>query len=324
MRALFLIVLLFATANIFGKEINISYAKSPFNLQLIVMKKKGLLEKEFSKDKIKINFHEITSGLKQAKALETGQIDICGVINTTSIIIATAQNIRIQMIRAVSKPVDIFSVMTAKKEINSIKDLKGKTVAGPPGTVLHQILLKALSKNGMDARDVKLIPMSISQASDAMLNGKVDAALLAASKMLKAEKKGAKILTTAKGLIIPKLVVGVKEDFLKKHPDWVRRYIKVQNQAMDFINNNKSEALQLGAEEHGISYEEAEQLYKMSHLANTLSNDDIDSLKEDIDFLLKNRLIPEKVSIIPWNAEANLYLVDLIKTQISICAVALK
>ncbi|MCP4049369.1 MAG: aliphatic sulfonate ABC transporter, partial [bacterium] len=40
------------------------------------MKHKGLLEKEFAKDQIKIKFHDITSGAKQAKAVATGKIDI--------------------------------------------------------------------------------------------------------------------------------------------------------------------------------------------------------------------------------------------------------
>ncbi|MCP3967268.1 MAG: ABC transporter substrate-binding protein [Lentisphaerae bacterium] len=317
MKFLYIFLSLFVTLNIVAKEINVTYVKNPFNLQLIIMKKKSLLEKEFSKDGIKIKFHVIDSGAKQAQAVAAGRVDICGVINTTSIIIAATQNINIHMVRAISKPVDVFSVMTANKEINSIKDLKGKTVAGPPGTLLHQILLKALSKNGMNSKDITLIPMSIPQASAAMLAGKVDVALLAAGQMLKAEKEGARILTTAKGLVLPKLVVGVREAFLKEHPDWVSRYIKVQNEAMEFIKNNKSEALQLGAEEHGISYKEAEQLYKRSHLTNTLTCTDISSFQEDVNFLLKHNLIIKKIEIIPTNAEVKLYIVNLIKAKLA-------
>lgn len=37
------------------KEINIVYVKAPFNLQNIVMKEKGMLEKAFEKDGVKVN-----------------------------------------------------------------------------------------------------------------------------------------------------------------------------------------------------------------------------------------------------------------------------
>ncbi|MCP4052784.1 MAG: aliphatic sulfonate ABC transporter, partial [Mesoflavibacter sp.] len=86
MRFLFCILSLFAALNLCGKEINVTYPINPFNLQLIVMRKKGLLQKEFAKDGIKIKFHDITIGLKQAQAAAAGKIDICGSINTTSLI----------------------------------------------------------------------------------------------------------------------------------------------------------------------------------------------------------------------------------------------
>ncbi|MCP4100545.1 MAG: hypothetical protein GY750_03840, partial [Lentisphaerae bacterium] len=117
MRVLFCILSLFITLNLFGKEINIAYPKRPFNLQLIVMKKKGLLEKEFAKDGIKIKFHDITDGLKQAKAAAAGKVDICGSLNTTSIIIATGQNIKLQIIRAVCNATDIVALMTTNPNI---------------------------------------------------------------------------------------------------------------------------------------------------------------------------------------------------------------
>ena len=37
-----------------------------------------------------------------------------------------------------------------------IEDLKGKTVVGPKGTVLHQTLVAALTSKGIDPKDVNL------------------------------------------------------------------------------------------------------------------------------------------------------------------------
>ena len=74
MRVLFCILSLFVAFNLCGKEINVTYPNRPFNLQLIVMKHKGLLQKEFAKDGIKIKFHNITSGAKQIKAVSSGKL----------------------------------------------------------------------------------------------------------------------------------------------------------------------------------------------------------------------------------------------------------
>ncbi|MCP3967266.1 MAG: ABC transporter substrate-binding protein [Lentisphaerae bacterium] len=151
---------------------------------------------------------------------------------------------------------------------------------------MDQLLLEALFKNNMTMKDVNYIPMPITEAYNAMFAGKVDATVLSTLKMLEAKKRGARVLTTAKGLMLPKLVVAVNESFAKNHPDWIARYIKVQDEAMEFIKSHKHKALQLAAEDHEISYQDAEWLYNNTNFINTLSTDEINSVKNDIDFLL--------------------------------------
>ncbi|QSH42369.1 NrtA/SsuA/CpmA family ABC transporter substrate-binding protein [Lentisphaerota bacterium] len=250
------------------------------------MKNKGLLEKEFAKDGIKIKFHDITHGLKQAQAVAAGKVDICGSINTTSIIVAAVQNIKLHIIRAVCNPTDTLALMTNNPNVKSVKDLKGKTVATPSGAYLQQMLIEALAKSNMTLEDVNYIPMSLADTYNAMLDKKVDAVLLTTVEMLNAKKRGARVLTTAKGLIHPKLVVAVSESFAQKHPGWIKRYIKVQSQAEEFINNHKHEALQLAAKDLDIDYKDAEWLYNNTKFIDTLSKGDKNRIEAEINFLL--------------------------------------
>lgn len=53
-----------------------------------------------------------------------------------------------------------------------IEDLKGKTVVGPKGTVLHQTLVAALTSKGIDPKDVNFINMDIPKGMTAMMAGK--------------------------------------------------------------------------------------------------------------------------------------------------------
>ncbi|QSH42367.1 ABC transporter substrate-binding protein [Lentisphaerota bacterium ZTH] len=322
MRVLFCILSLFVAFNLFGKEINVTYPTGMFHLQLIVMRKKGLLQKEFAKDGVKIKFHDITNGLEQARAASDGKIDVCASLNTTSIITAAGQNIKLNIIGAVSNPINTLALLTLKPNIKSVKDLKGKTVACIRGGTFHQLLLEALAKNNMTIKDVNYLPMSISQTYSAMLDGKVDAAVLTITQMLDAKKRGARVLITARGLMRPKLVVAVTESFAKNHPSWVGRYMKVQNEAMEFIKNHKREALQLAAEDQGVSYKDAEWLHSNTNLIKTLNKDDIMSLKDDIEFLFRQKLIPKRVDILSRGTAIDIIFEDFVKNQISICAVS--
>ncbi|MCP4050666.1 MAG: ABC transporter substrate-binding protein [bacterium] len=281
-----------------------------------------MLEKEFAKDGIKINFHNITNGLQQAKAAAAGKIDICGSINTSSIITAAGQNIKLHIVRAVCNPTDTLALITVNPNIKSVKDLKGKTVACIKGGTYHQLLLEVLAKNNMTIEDVNYTPMPLAETYNAMFAGKIDATVLTTIEMLKAKKRGARVLTTARGLMRPKLVVAVTEPFAKNHTAWLKRYIKVQDEAMEFIKNHKHEALELAAKDLGISYQDAEWLYNNTKLINSLSPDDITSLKEDIDFLYQQKLTPRKLSIVSKATIIDRYFEKIVKEQISRSAVS--
>ncbi|QSH41024.1 ABC transporter substrate-binding protein [Lentisphaerota bacterium] len=288
------------------------------------MKHKGLLEKEFAKDGIKVKFHDIMNGPKQIEAAITGKVDICGSINTTSLIIAAGQNKKLNIIGAVCNPTDTLALMTNDPSIKSVKDLKGKTVACDKGATLHQLLLEILAKNNMTIKDINYVPMVLPEVYDNIFTGKINAGLLTTVETLKAKKRGARILATAKGLMRPKLVVAVSKPFAQKHPNWVGRYVKVQGEAMEFIKKHKCEALQLAAKDLGISYQDAEWLYENTNFTNTLNRDDLHSLKDDIDFLYQQKLIPKKVSILSQGAAVDIFFEDFVRDQISICALNFK
>lgn len=55
------------------KELNISYVKPPFVLQLLVMKDRQMLEKEFEKEGIKVNWHNMGTSPEAARAMGGGQ-----------------------------------------------------------------------------------------------------------------------------------------------------------------------------------------------------------------------------------------------------------
>ena len=120
-----------AAAGDADKVLNISYVKSPFNLQSIVMKRQGLLEKELEPLGAKVVWHEITSGAQQAQAMAAGSLDVGGVMNTTSIQMARGEGNPIKIVAGVSRPTGVFAIVGKKGGVADVKSLKGKIVAGP-------------------------------------------------------------------------------------------------------------------------------------------------------------------------------------------------
>lgn len=279
------------------KEINIVYVKAPFNLQNMVIKEHKLLEKAFAKDNVTIEWKTITSGAKQAQAMTAGAIDISAVMNTASLLMTNGAGNPVKIISGVSHPAETFAIVGKAGQKLDIKDLKGKKVAGPRGTVLHQLLIAALLKNGMKATDVEFISMDQPSTLSALTSGQIDAGLLAASGIIKAEKAGCEVITTAKDLVNVNLVMTAREKFIEDYPEAVEKVVKVQRQALEWINDNWDEAVAIGAKEHGISLEDAQKLAKWSNYYNALNENDIKGLAIDQEFLLDNQMMKQKVNV---------------------------
>ncbi len=278
-------------------HLNIVFVKSPFNLQNMVMKEQGLLEKAFEKDGTKVNWLTITSGAKQAQAMAAGDIDMSAVMNTASMLISNASGNPVYVASGVAHPAKVFAIVGKPGATLSVKDLKGKTVAGPRGTVLHQLLLAALAKEGMNASDVNFVNMGLPQALTAVSSGQVDAALLAASLVIKAENAGCHVVTTAEGLVNVNLVMTATKAYAEKYPEAVKKVVDVERQALEWIKAHPEEAIALGARLHDISIEDAKKLADWSDYYQYLTEKDVDGLKADLAFLRAQGLVEKDLDV---------------------------
>ncbi len=287
---------LVAQCQTWPQQLNITYVKAPFNIQNIVMKNQGLLEKEFAKEGIKINWIPIKAGLNQVRGMAAGEIDMVAAMNTSTLLIANSVGNRIVIVDGVAHPDDTFAIM-AKPEVKNIVDLKGRQVVGPKGTVLHHLLSAALKSSGIEMKDVKWVSMNLPASLTTLLGGRADAALLAAGGILAAEKAGFHALVKAKGLIETNLVLAARADFAKEYPDVVRRVAKVNREALQWALTNKPQAIALGAKELQLSKEDAAKLFEWSHFYSDLTQKDIDALQNSQRFLLEQKMMNRSVDI---------------------------
>ena len=279
------------------KNINITYVKSPLNVPSIVEKKQQLFEKEFGKDGIGLKFPEITSGAKQTEALASGDLDFCNALGGTSVILAASNGVDVKIVSMYSRAPKAFMILAKSPDIKSISDLKGKKVGGPKGTVLHQLLLAALDKNNLKPGDVQFVSLDIPSAVAALQNGSIDAALAAGADANRTIASGARVLTDGDGLIEGMSVVGVRGDFLKNHPDLVKRFEKVQQESLDFMKQNPDAANQLCADELGISVADVKQMLSWYDFDPQIRPDDIQDLQATQDFLYNNGMMTKKIDI---------------------------
>jgi len=277
------------------RTIHVSYVDTPFNLQIMVMKERRMLEQAFAPLGVNVRWHTINVGTEQSQAMAAGSLDIASVINSTSVILANAAGNRVDVAALVSRPRQTFALMVGPNGPRTIRELKGKTVAGPKGTVVHQMLIAALVKEGMTAQDVTLIQMGMPEARTALIAGRVDGAFQAAGLIIRNEEAGMRTLFTADGYLIPLLFTAVRPAFAKDYPELLQTYLNVQNEAYDWITANTAEAVAIGSRLLDLSPEEGMKLFRWSGMAKTLEADDLAALQADVDFLLEQNMIERKI-----------------------------
>jgi len=279
----------------YPKTVNVSYVETPFNLQVMVMKERRMLEQAFAPLGITVRWHTMGTGTEQAQAMAAGSLDIAPFINSTTVILANAAENRVEVAAVASRPRQTFALMVGPNGPRTVRELKGKTVAGPKGSVLHQMLIAALVKEGMKALDVKFIHMGMYEARTALLSNRVDGALQMAGLVIRNEEAGMRILITADGYLLPLLLSAVRPAFAKDYPELLRIYLEVLNEACEWITANTVEAVALGSRLQQLSPEEGMRLFQWSGMARVMETDDINAMLADVEFLYQQKMIERKI-----------------------------
>src|SRR5712691_8458336 len=237
-RALFasaLVAGLIASANLNAadkpKEIRIDWAT--YNPVSMLLKDKGFLEKEFAKDGIAIRWVQTLGSNKALEFLNAGSIDL-GSTAGSAALVAKINGNPIKSIYVYSRPEWTALVTRKDTTINTIADLKGKRVAVTRGTDPHIFLVRALLSAGLTEKDITPVLLQHPDGKTALIRGDVDAWAGLDPMMAQAEiDDGARLFYRNKDANTWG-ILNVREEFLKDHPDLVRRVLAVYEEARKF------------------------------------------------------------------------------------------
>ncbi|MBN8048194.1 aliphatic sulfonate ABC transporter substrate-binding protein [Paraclostridium bifermentans] len=275
----------------------ITHVTSPLNVPSIIQKNKNIFANEFSENgkDIAIDYAEITSGADQTQALASGDVDILYAVGGTSVVSAVANGADIKILNMYSRSPEAFCMYSLDENIKSAQDLKGKTIAGPVGTNLHQLLVAYLEKAGMTIDDVNYVNMSIADAKAALDGKSVDAALVAGPTAYKAEQQGYNLVTNGKGLTDAVIAVAVREDFYNEHKEEVELFMKAQENVNKYMNENYDETMEIVSKELDLDKSAVEEMYKQYDFSIETTDADRKAFQNVADFMLKTGMIEEEV-----------------------------
>ena len=213
------------------KEIHIDWAT--YNPVSMILKQKGLLEKEFAKDGIAIVWVQSAGSNKALEFLNAGSIDF-GSTAGSAALVAKINGNPIKSIYVFSRP-EWTALVTAKdSKIATVADLKGKRVAVTRGTDPHIFLVRALLDAGLSEKDITPVLLQHADGKTALIRGDVDAWAGLDPMMAQAEVEDGARLFFRKPDANTWGILNVREQFLKDYPDVVRRVLAVYEEARKY------------------------------------------------------------------------------------------
>ena len=171
--------------------------------------------------------------------------------------LTTADSVIVALDKAPGQVVNVYLTDTsagadailAKKTIATVKDLKGHEVAATLGQCNHLLLVKALEKAGLSAKDVKITNMNPDDAGAAFAAGKLDAAATWEPWITKisGEKTGHVVFSSKE---VPNLILdtlAISKATAGSKAAETKAFIRALNKGNEFVVASPKEAAEIGA-----------------------------------------------------------------------------
>jgi len=254
-------------------------------------------------DQKNIQLVDYPSGTEEVRAYRNGDIEGAGLsVDQALVLAATQENIRIIAVMDISEGGDMI---LSKPEIKNMKALKGKRV-GVEATALGAFFLaRALEKNGMTSKDVKIVSLELTEHERAYKEGKVDAVVTFGPASVKLLDAGAKLLFDSSqipGEIVDTLVV--TKEAIANNPETIQSLINGRFRALDYLNQNPEKAALLIAPRTQVKPEQVLKAFKGMKQPNLKENQQlldgsdpalINGMEKLVEIMVANRLLPKKI-----------------------------
>ena len=278
-------------------EIAVTYVTAPLNVPSITEREIGAFSDAFADAGIDVTYSELTTGPEQTAALASGDIHFLFAVGATSVILSAANGADIAIVDMYSRSPEAFMLVSADGGPTSPADLAGLTIAGPKGTILHELLLAYLASGGLGADDVTFVDMKIPEAQAALAGGSADVALLAGPTAAAMLADGFVRVTDGTGLVGATIVVATSRAFAEAHPDVVDTFVDAHRAVLAYMAENPDEVLAMAAEATGLPEDAVREMYAMYDFGLEVTDADLDAMEATQEFMLANQMIEQPVDI---------------------------
>ncbi|MGB3262980.1 MAG: aliphatic sulfonate ABC transporter substrate-binding protein [Microcoleus sp.] len=220
---------------------------------LFYLKAKGSLETRLAEIGWRVEWTEFLAGPPILAAIGKGKIDL-GYAGVAPPIFAQSDGVPFVYIANDSAlPGSIGIVVPQDSPIRTLADLKGKKIAATQKTAGHYLLIRALTKGGLQLKDAEFVDLPPAKAREAFVRGEVDAwAIWQPFLAQLQESMPVNFLTDSDGLINDRNFYLASRSFASDFPDIVKIVMGETRKMAVWITRNPDRAARFISARRGM------------------------------------------------------------------------
>lgn len=235
--------------------LNIDFAT--YNPLSLIIKEQGWLEAEL--DGVTVTWTQSAGSNKANEALRASAIDV-GSTAGSAALLARANGSPIRTVEIYTQPEWAAIVVPADSDIDSVEDLRGRSIAATKGTDPYFFLLQALEAHGVGLDEVEVQNVQHADGRVALENGSVDAWSGLDPMMADTELNAGSRLVYRNIDFNTYGFLNVRDEYADAHPDVVQAVVDAYEQARAWALENPEDTAAILADVAAIDLAIAEKV----------------------------------------------------------------
>ena len=218
---------------------------------------------------VEVDWRAFSNGNEMSQAMASGNVDIAYSQGLVPFVVAVTNGLPLELVGvAISYAEADNCIIRSDSGITqeNASELEGKRIGTPIGNVTHYKLLRVLDHLGVDASKVEFVQMSGADAAIAMMQGDVVMGCAFGGPVQRMMEVGAPLMTAeeqeAIGIRVFDVVSATKS-FAENHPELLRKFMQVTDEANAAYEADPDAALSTIAQAAGMDEPETEELLGM-------------------------------------------------------------
>ena len=248
-------------------------------------------QKYFANNGINITFKNFASGAAAAAGVLNGEVNI-GVATEFIVAEEALNNASICTFGTESKFLSFYVIARTDEGIQSISDLKGKTIGVAFGTIGQFYLGNFFQQYGLNSNSVTLVNVPLAGAQNALVNNTVNAVITLQPYVSQIESSlGNKVIAwqaQSNQYAYGDLVCA--NSWAEQNPSLIVRFLKSLEQAESFVQNHQSQAIAIVTKTLNYSATYLPTVWSNYQFSVTLDQSQIVAMQAESQWLIQNNL----------------------------------